>query len=896
MPGSTVLASLSRADVSEPVARRSLKLRAILTLLSLLLSAVLATVVATLRTIQLGHQAQADLGMRALQQASGVSAAIDADLSRFGRALQTHARFIERQGLLRQPSLLRGFMNDMYAEPSYAWAGVTDSAGQVLAALDGRLVGVDVSQRDWWSAGKQRLHFGDVHEARLLAALLPALKAGEPWRFIDIAVPVQAGDRSAGVLAVHLSWPWLQERIRMFAGTAPSHAGQLFVIGRDGRQRLGPLGKVGDPMPLHHLALEAPEGWRVLVWPDGQRYVTAWATSHGHAPYAGFGWVTLVRSPVPQVDATSLGWVWGSAAFAVAVGTTLAWVLSSLFLLPLGQFVARVRGIARGQDMPPPRLLPAEFVQIHEAVLELVAQLREKESALRDALDEVRGSFESVGRTMPGFLFTHVQRGAEARYSFFSDSAHHYLGVSRHELMADRSGVLWMRNVDEEDARHNRPLLARAAVDGTALTYTYRVRGGDGCWRTLQATMVPREGGTAAERIFDGFAIDITELVEARTQAQRANLAKDRFLATMSHELRTPLNGILGFAKLLEMRLERDDDRRFAAHIQQAGQNLLRILNDVLDFSKIEAGRLELEHLPLQLESVVDACRALFAPAAAAKGVRLEVLLPEVPIPTLLGDATRLQQVLSNLLSNAVKFTAQGRVALAVTLQETASGGAEVDIKVSDTGIGLSDEQQGHLFKPFQQADASTARRYGGTGLGLWISRRLVQAMGGDITVDSTLGLGTTLQLRIPFPKALARPSATAAAETTAPACPLRVLVVDDIAMNREVLCELLQQDGQFVEVVDSGLAAVERVVAGGIDLVLMDVEMPEVDGLQAARRIRELPGPAGTTPIWAVTGAAFANDVARAQAAGMNGHLSKPVDVMALRAVLAAVERDRRP
>lgn len=171
MPGSTVVASLPRADVSEPTAPRSLKLRAILTLLSLLLSAVLATLVATLRTIQLGHQAEAELGVRALQQASRVSAAIDADLSRFGRALQTHARFIERQNLLRQPSLLRGFMNDVYAEPSYAWAGVTDHDGQVLAALDGYPLGVNVSKRDWWNAGKQRLHFCDVHEAKLLPAL-----------------------------------------------------------------------------------------------------------------------------------------------------------------------------------------------------------------------------------------------------------------------------------------------------------------------------------------------------------------------------------------------------------------------------------------------------------------------------------------------------------------------------------------------------------------------------------------------------------------------------------------------------------------------------------------------------------------------------------------------------
>jgi signal transduction histidine kinase/ActR/RegA family two-component response regulator len=563
--------------------------------------------------------------------------------------------------------------------------------------------------------------------------------------------------------------------------------------------------------------------------------------------------------------------------------------------------MARVRGIAGGTPVPPPRLLPAEFARMHAVVLELVERLREKETALHAALEHVRGGFDNVGRAMPGLLFTRVQRGAEVHYGFFSESAQQYLGVSAQALLADRSGRLWLRHVDEADARRIVPLLARAVAEGTPLTFVYRVRGGDGCWRHLQAMLVPREGGSAHERIFDGIAVDITPLVEARTQALHANEAKDRFLATMSHELRTPLNGILGFAQLLESRLEREEDRRGAAHIRQAGQNLLRILNDVLDLSKIEAGRLELERLPLRLEELAQSCRDLFAAQAAAKGLRLELALPAQPLPALLGDALRLQQVLANLLSNAVKFTPQGRVTLALAAEGSdAQGRTRVRLEVRDSGIGLSAEQQRQLFEPFQQAEASTARRFGGTGLGLWISRRLVLAMDGEIAVDSTPGQGTAVSLRIPF-----EPAQAGAAVPAAPApathqklgaLPLRVLVVDDVALNCEVLRALLQLRGHVVEEVSNGQAAVQRVAAGDIDLVLMDIEMPECDGLQATRRIRALEGAAGRTPVWALTGRTFGNDIAQATAAGMNGHLSKPVEVGALDAVLAQVARKPAP
>jgi signal transduction histidine kinase/CheY-like chemotaxis protein len=868
----------------------------LVTLLVLLLSTVLAVGLATLRATQVGERARAAAGAANLQQAAGVAAAIDAELARFGRDLQAQARFIEHQGALAHPSVLQSFLSNLHAQPAFAWSGVTAADGRVLAARDGRLVGVNVSQRDWWDAAQHGLYFGDVHEAKLLATLLPALSTGEPWRFVDIATPLHEGQRVSGVLAVHLSWPWLRERIALIARAESAQGAQLFIVGRDGRQRLGPTGQMGDALPLQQLVAKVPQGWRVLTWPDGQRCVTAWAASRGSEPDAGLGWVTLVRTPLQALDASSADsgrWIWGVAALVVVVATALAWALSSVFLVPLGHLVARVRCIADGADMPPPppQLLPAEFARMHTVVQELVAQLREKKAALRQALEQVRGGFDNVGRAMPGVVFTRVQQGQESRYTFFSESAPHYLGVSRQELMADRSGLRWTRHVDEADARRVTAQLARAVAEGTPLTTPYRVHGGDGCWRTLQLTMVPREGGTDAERTFDGIAIDITDLVEAREQAQRASEAKDRFLASMSHELRTPLNGILGFAQLLQDRLVQDEDRRCAGHIRQAGQNLLCILNDVLDLAQLEAGRLELERLPMRLEDVVQTCRELYAPSAAAKSVGFEVSLPPLDMPALLGDAARLQQVLGNLLSNAVKFTAQGRVALSVTLEEPdVHGWAQAQLEVRDTGIGFLPEQTAQLFEPFRQAEPCTARRFGGSGLGLWISRRLVQAMNGHIEVESSPGVGTVMRLRIPFEVAAAHPQPSPGVRALADIPSLHVLVVDDIMINREVLCALLQRCGHVVQEADNGVAAVELVASRPFDLVLMDIEMPVLDGLQATRHIRELPGTAGCTPIWAVSGQAFDHDKARARAAGMDGHLSKPVNMHLLDEVLLTV------
>jgi signal transduction histidine kinase/ActR/RegA family two-component response regulator len=597
-------------------------------------------------------------------------------------------------------------------------------------------------------------------------------------------------------------------------------------------------------------------------------------------------------------DASALHWTWGAAALGVAGTTALAWLLATLVLLPVGAFVARVRGIADGADVPPPRLLPAEFAHMHEVVRELVQRLREKEAALRGALEDVRGGFDSVGRALPGLLFTRVRRADGVHHSHLSASAPHYLGVPREEILADRSGQAWLRRAEAEDARHIAKLLPRADA-GEALDCAFRVQGADGRWRSLRATLVPREDGSTPPRVLDAIVLDVTALEEARAQAQRASEAKDRFLATMSHELRTPLNALLGYTHLLHSRLVGDENRRDAERIRQAGELLLRILNEVLDLTKIEADRLELERLPLRLEALLQSCHELFEPNATAKGLRLELALPRRPLPWVLGDAARLQQVLSNLLSNALKFTPQGCVALVLAPQDGADVGdatLRVRLEVRDSGIGLTQEQRQRLFEPFRQADSATARQYGGTGLGLWISRRLVQAMGGEVELESAPGQGTTVRLHMAFERAPAAAVAAAADAAGAPTAPglaprRRVLVVDDVAINREVLGALLRHLGHAVEECGDGESAIARVAAGGIDLVLMDVVMPGMDGLESARAIRALPGDPGRVPLWAVTGRAYEQDVTQVHAAGMDGHLSKPVNLAALSEVLRALD-----
>jgi signal transduction histidine kinase/DNA-binding response OmpR family regulator len=376
------------------------------------------------------------------------------------------------------------------------------------------------------------------------------------------------------------------------------------------------------------------------------------------------------------------------------------------------------------------------------------------------------------------------------------------------------------------------------------------------------------------------------ELRASARRAESASEAKSEFLATVSHEIRTPLNGVIGMSDLLLDQPLDERSRHYADTIHASAARLLHLINDLLDFSKIEAGRLELESRPLDPKELVEDVLALFAPRAEAHGLELVGRVdPSLP-RRLISDPGRLRQVLLNLLSNAIKFTEQGEVRLDVVRQ----GSDRIRFEVSDSGCGIAPGPLTRLFEPFRQGDASTARRYGGSGLGLAICRRLVEALGGQIEVESETGMGSRFWFHLPLVPASARPSVIEHAATAAPALPLedaRLLVVEDDPVNQQVARAMLERLGCRVSVVSSGAEALAITGRERFDLIFMDVQMPDLDGLEVTRRLREREEWTAEIPIIAMTAGGASGDEARCLAAGMNGYLTKPLLPDALMAVL---------
>jgi PAS domain S-box-containing protein len=532
---------------------------------------------------------------------------------------------------------------------------------------------------------------------------------------------------------------------------------------------------------------------------------------------------------------------------------------------------------------------------VSQQVAELNQRLRQEAAARTQDATRMAALMENASEAilmgLPDGTITTFNRAAEKVFGY---AAHEMIGQTALQLFGE--GVPEIHAQIQHKLRNTDETTIVESAEVTAVR-----KGGEAFPAEYSLTRLKFEG----EEHVLGFWRDLTAhkaaqaaLLAAKEEAEAANSSKSEFLAAMSHEIRTPMNGVLGMVAALDGTPLTDEQRRMLAIINESGQVLMTLLSDILDLSKIEAGRMVFESTRFDASASINAVAGLYAETASAKELAYVIEIDQSARGWFTGDPTRYRQVLQNLVANALKFTETGKVAIRASCEAAPGEGVMLRTEVIDTGVGISPAARAKLFQKFSQADASTTRRYGGTGLGLAISRQLVEALGGEIGVESEPGAGSRFWFALP----LARAEAPVQAEDHAPAAledrssTVRILAAEDNETNQLVLKALLSHAGAEVLFANNGAEALAAVRECDFDLVLMDVQMPVMDGMAAARAIRALEGPRSSVPIVAVTADAMPEQVASCLASGMDAHISKPLRPEALFSVIdECLRRPRR-
>jgi len=489
-------------------------------------------------------------------------------------------------------------------------------------------------------------------------------------------------------------------------------------------------------------------------------------------------------------------------------------------------------------------------------------------------------------------------------------------GRTRESLYA--APVSWFQSIYKADRRVVMQIATSLGESQKQVTFEYRIMRPNGDLRWIRSRILGLRDDNGVHYRSVGFSEDITERKKAsdalqqahdelerrvteRTEAlrlaledaQAANRAKSEFLANMSHEIRTPINGILGMAQLLGHTALSDEQQEYIDLLQSSGDLLMRVVNDVLDFSKIEAGKLEIEHIPFSLQETISGTLSSLGLRAREKGLQLRHLVADDVPDLLVGDPARLQQILFNLVGNAIKFTETGQIDVAFEQMSKVGNNVVIGTSVTDTGIGIPEDKKTSIFEAFSQADTSHTRQYGGTGLGLAITSRLVEMMGGTVGVDSVEGKGSTFRFSLSFKKYHKDTLPSRKKNATFTSQSMNLLLAEDNPVNQRLAVRLLQKEGHVVTVVDTGKKVLDILLHKSFDAILMDVQMPELDGLETTQAIRQDERRTGRhLPIVALTAHAMVDDRQRCLNAGMDAYVSKPIVIEELHQVLEEIAK----